>query len=349
MRMIIFEQSKKIMKQASLYFTLLSGFLIASCSGNLLDVDISKSTYRLPYINEDSILQTSPPDQLEKTLETLKKDYPEVINYQFYYCYRTGLPGDTLFEKNWQDFQNNDYLKRLEKKLKGMYPGLPKHHQMIETGMKRLHVHLPKAKLPENLFFLNSYFASSVYCTEKNLCIGMERYLGPNSDVIKELPGEPFYEWIKKAMDEKFLERDAICGWVQTHIVPTRENLNHIEAMIDWGKILYCTEAAFPDMQPEILLRYSAKDYEWALRNERDFWNYLVKQNLLFQKNATEQAGFIQEGPFTAGIPQKGPDRLGQFLGYRIVKSYIEQNDVTLEQLLKLSYSQILQDYEIND
>jgi uncharacterized protein YjaZ len=74
-----------------------------------------------------------------------------------------------------------------------------------------------------------------------------------------------------------------------------------------------------------------------------------VKQNLLFVKSETDQAAFLQEAPFTAGLPQKGPDRLGQFLGYRIVCSYIEQTNLTLQELIDKPYNELLADYEIND
>jgi uncharacterized protein YjaZ len=58
----------------------------------------------------------------------------------------------------------------------------------------------------------------------------------------------------------------------------------------------------------------------------------------------------LHEAPFTAGLPMnEAPDRLGQFLGWRIVHSYMEQNDVTLRQLIELPYTEILTFYEINE
>lgn len=82
-------------------------------------------------------------------------------------------------------------------------------------------------------------------------------------------------------MDAKFLERDAVCSWVMTHYFDELNDVTNIEAIIQWGKILYCTEAAYPNYPKEIILRYSAKDYAWAIENERPFWDYLVKQKLL--------------------------------------------------------------------
>ena len=58
----------------------------------------------------------------------------------------------------------------------------------------------------------------------------------------------------------------------------------------------------------------------------------------------------FQEGPFTPGLPEKGPDRLGQFLGWRMVQQYMENNsDLTLEELKEVGYNTILQAYETTE
>ncbi|WP_343634342.1 hypothetical protein [Fluviicola sp.] len=336
-------------KTGTLFLAAFALFTIQSCSDNLLDTDISASKYQLESVHLDSILTHTPEQQLGTEIFELSQKFPELIDYQFYYCYKTGLPKDTAFQANWFEFTHNPYYKRLSKRISEKFPNTAASKKIIEDGFKRIQVHLPKAKLPETIVFMNSFFSSSMYCTKNEIGVGLERYLGAKTDVIKELPGDVFYEWIKEAMEPQYLERDAICAWVLTHICEPGKDVNNIEAIIQWGKILYVTKAALPEQEEHILLRYNTADYEWALKNERNFWEYLVKQNMLFAKSETDQAAFLQEAPFTSGLPQKGPDRLGQFLGYRIVASYMEQYDVTLQQLLDKPYNEILSEYEIND
>lgn len=323
--------------------------IMQSCSDDLLDVDITNSKYNLKTIHLDSIIKHTKTENLSSEVTELSQKIPEIIDYQFYYCYKTGLPKDTAFLSNWYDFTQNPYYKRLSKRIDEQFPNTAQSQKLIEDGFKRIRVHLPNAKLPRTLVFMNSFFSSSMYCTENEIGVGLERYLGAETDVIRELPGDVFYEWIKEAMEPEYLERDAVCAWVLTHICEPGKDMNNIEAMVRWGKILYLTKAALPEQKEHILLRYNKADYEWALKNERAFWEYLVKQNRLFVKSESDQAAFLQEAPFTAGLPQKGPDRLGQFLGYRIVCSYMEQYDVTLQQLMDKPYNEILSEYEIND
>jgi uncharacterized protein YjaZ len=46
------------------------------------------------------------------------------------------------------------------------------------------------------------------------------------------------------------------------------------------------------------------------------------------------------------GLPAESPDRMGQFLGYQIVSQYMEDNDVSLKQLINTPYLKILQSYK---
>lgn len=330
-------------------FSLFILILLFSACSNPLDVSIDKSTYQLKEIRIDQLLNQASLTDTYAAISEQYKQIPELIEYELYYCLKTGMPTDKGFDTNWYALKNMPYFQRLSKGIASKFTQLSQHTTNIENGFKRLNVHLPDAKLPVNLVYMNSFFASSVYCTEKDVAIGLERYLGEKNPLIQELPSETFYAWVKKAMDAKFMERDAVCAWIMTHICEPGKDLNTISACIQWGKILYLTKAAFPTIDEAIIMRYSPKSYQWALTNERMVWEYLVKENLLFKKNETDQANLLSEGPFTAGLAQNSPDRLGQFIGYRIVCSYMKQYDLSLQELLSTPYNELLSEYEINE
>ena len=117
----------------------------------------------------------------------------------------------------------------------------------------------------------------------------------------------------------------------------------------EWNHKYTREEAAFPNEDPSLILRYSKEDYQWALDNEYKFWQYLVDENLLFKIDERTVANMINEGPFTPGLPdQNSPDRLGQFLGWRMIHSYMEQYDISVSELINLTFNEILQAYEID-
>lgn len=350
MRMIIFERLRQKRRKMYKWMILVcTCSLLIGCGADPFEADTSTVKLDIAYVNLDSIAVNTPNEQRQAVFATWYQKFPTEIGYNLSYTCGINSITDSSFTQRTQDFYSSDYIVRLEKRIKERFNDLPKRHQSIVEGMKRLKVHFPNQTLPKAIFYTNSYFSASAFCTDDAISVGLERYLGSKTDVIKELPADQFYEWIKKAMDDQYLERDAVCAWAYTHMVKEKEQAYTIENIINWGKILLITEAAYPSMPKHQLLRYSERDYNWALQNERQFWEFLVKEKILFNKDETIQQNLLAEAPFTAGLPQKGPDRLGQFLGWRILHSYMEQYDLTLQELVALPYTELLQEYEIND
>jgi hypothetical protein len=336
----------------SLFIGLLAlSTILVSCGSDPLDVDVSATKLEIDYLNMDSLLYKTPDSKRAAALDQLEPQYATIIEYQNFYCFKVGMNPEITLDQDLSEFYKNTYLQRLEKGIKRKFPNPKTNHEKIIEGFKHLKYHLPKAKMPKAIVYTNSYFSASAFCTEDMIAMGMERYLGSKTDVIKELPNAQFPQYIKEAMEPQFLERDAVCAWIFTHLIEEKEDAYTIEAIVNWGKILYLTEAAYPDMADATILRYNQKDYNWALKNERAFWDYLIQQKLLYSKDSQVKQNLLHEAPFTAGIQnaQNSPDRLGQFLGWRIIHSYMEQYDITLQELINKPYTTLIQEYEINE
>ena len=70
-----------------------------------------------------------------------------------------------------------------------------------------------------------------------------------------------------------------------------------------------------------------------------------MDENLLFDSNEKNRAYLINNGPYTIGLPKESPDRMGQFLGYQMVRNYILTENIELSELPSIGYKKILQSY----
>jgi hypothetical protein len=327
---------------------LLNSLLLIACSSNKLDVNISNTSIKTKFINLDSIFVNSNKKDLISNHNFFKKRITDIYSYELGHCLQIGEISDTAFSNSITQFINDKAISKIENRVKIKFSDLESHKEEIRKALKHLKYHFPKGKIPENIVFMNSLFQSNAFCTEKEIGIGLERYLGNKVDVIKELPSEPFYDWIKESMNRDYLERDAICSWIITHYIEEKEG-NLAENIIRWGKIIYLTEASFPKMEKNKIIRYSKEEYEWANKNEFAFWKYLIDEKMLFKSNEVDKVNLLNEAPFTIGLPDKSPDRLGQFLGWKIVQKYMSKNNINLKELIKIPYNTILQEYEIEN
>lgn len=336
------------MTRKSLFYTVLLSFALISCKNDPLNIDASGEQVELNFVNMDSTFVKADSMSFIKSHEDWKKSITEIYNYELGYCLHLPEVSGAETYQRVKLFVNDSYVVELEKEIEKTFPSkeLGLVSSEVKEGFKRLKYHFPDQQLPKSVVYMNTLYASNVFCTEKEIGVGLERYLGADSKSIKALPEHEFYSWIKDAMDKKFLTRDVFAGWVSTHFMEEPKG-TLIEQMIYWGKIIYITEAALPNIDKNLIMRYEPEDLVWAKDNELAFWEYLVNEKLLFKTEELNIINMLKEGPFTPGLPEKGPDRLGQYLGWQMVKQYVEGKGIPLKDLIDTPYNDILQNYEI--
>lgn len=321
--------------------------IFSACSNDPFDVSIKNIKINTTFYNLDSAFRVSSDKKLLKLKSSFDLQKSEILNYNIIYCLGVNMESDTSFTTGLKHFYQNDYITRLTKTIKKKHGPYLLEKKKIIDAFKRLKVFFPKQKPPQKIYFINSSFTSSVFCTDNEIAVGVERYLGPYEKVIEELPNQQFYNWIKNGMKKEYLARDVITGWITTHYCEETSE-NYASEMIRWGKVLYFTEASMPNKRTNIILRYTSEQYNWALKSEGIFWKYLVENELLFKTDEKTRANLLNEGPFTGGLPEESPDRLGQFLGWRIVHQYMEDHDISIAELNKIPYNELLQNYKAN-
>ena len=104
--------------------------------------------------------------------------------------------------------------------------------------------------------------------------------------------------------------------------------------MLFRGKVMYTIEKLLPDMPDSIRMGYTAAQLKWCNEFEPKIWSHFVEKKLLFAALRGDSFKYINEGPFTAGLPRESPGKIGVWVGYQIIKKYAEQHpEVSLKQL----------------
>ena len=323
--------------------------LVSSCATDPLNVDTSNVKLELSFIHLDSVLNYTDSTELMSQHSQLQKDIPDVYSYQLGYCMQIQNPADTTFYNAISDYRQDTFIVRLERNIQEKFSDLTNTRKTLVEGFKHLKYHFPKQTMPNNIVFMNSLFSSSIWCSEKSIGIGLERYLGADNECVQRLNPITFHEWIKADMDAQYVERDAVQGWIQTNLMEEVEG-TLAEKIVYWGKMLQFTKAAYPEKEDYWILRYTKEELEWAEENKHAFWKYLVDEKMLFENNERNAMNMLNPGPTTPGLPESGgPDRLGQYLGWLMVKSYLEQYDISMAELLELPYNDILQEFELGE
>jgi hypothetical protein len=329
----------------SLYVILLLVTFFYGCKSNPLDVELTNSNIAIQYINADNQLYGHSMEDVQKNTKSLENQLGNLFIYELSQNIRQNLD-DSAYRAIY-NFYNTEYISDLEKEKSKLFQELPKHELKMNTAFKYLRYHFGDSLLPQNIFYLNKLF-SQVSCSENSIAIGLENYISPATHVIESVPNSELYQWQRDRMNIEYLERDVLLSWIQVQLF-NKIDAKLAEHIIQAGKILYVLNATFPKEEDAYILRYAKDQYDWALKNESAVWNYLVEQQMLFKTDMRTRTNFLNEAPKTVGLSDDAPDRMGQFLGYRIVKGYMNKNKaLSLPELLDVKYNIILQTYEID-
>jgi hypothetical protein len=148
-------------------------------------------------------------------------------------------------------------------------------------------------------------------------------------------------------MNRDYLSLDVAQSWLMTNVLGEDEGETFLSSMIYYGKLRYILKALLPKVEDHIIMRYNPEEYDFAVASEFEIWEYLIEMNWIYSIDMKVKLRFFEEAPSTVGI-DGSPGRIGQFMGWQMVKQYMEANeDVTIEQLLlETNESKILKAYK---
>lgn len=251
--------------------------------------------------------------------------------------YKPFLEGDLsnpLAIKYLKDFATDTFSINLYHIVKEVYPDLRPVEEIVQTVYRHFNYYYPEIKLPNKIFTCVSGINpdnTAVMVLDDALVISLDWYL--NHDAVYDRVGMPQY--LSERTNIGRLPHD-LGHQVYLHaIYQWRKQTNLLEEMVNMGKIDYFIEALYPDIIDTDLLGYTPQQLEWAEVNEGNIWADMVGNQRLFATGLEMYRIFLSDGPFTNEYSHEAPSRLGEFIGLHIVRSYMGNNEVSLQELMK--------------
>ncbi|NJN78117.1 MAG: hypothetical protein HC803_07095 [Saprospiraceae bacterium] len=120
-------------------------------------------------------------------------------------------------------------------------------------------------------------------------------------------------------------------------IIGVNDGTRLIDFMIHNGKALYLLDLFQPQIEDNIRLGISPEQSDWLYDNEAEMWKTVFIENLYETKLKKKGLlGLVEVAPTSPGMPQESPGNAGSWVGWQIVKGYMESNpNITLEQMLQ--------------
>ncbi|MDG1423357.1 MAG: gliding motility lipoprotein GldB [Flavobacteriaceae bacterium] len=206
----------------------------------------------------------------------------------------------------------------------------------IETELRSLFKYIthynPMFNTPNIITGLSNIdYNYRVIYNQRLVFISLDVYLGSKHPFYSDYPA-----YIKQNNIRERIVVDVANAIIDSQIKPLT-NRSFLAKMIHEGKKLYLLDLYLPLKSDAVRIGYTKQKYDWAITNEEQVWKYFIENNLLYSTDTKLNKRFLEDAPFSKfylSEDKNSPGRIGQRIGLQIVRSFMDNNDVSLSDLL---------------
>ena len=266
--------------------------------------------------------ETKPDD-----LASLKAKYP----YFF--------PGDD--DSVWLEKMKHPQWRELYNEVQKAFPDFNKETDGLEDLFKHIKYYYPQTPTPKVVTLISVMdYANKVIYADSLVLVSLELYLGKDHRFYQ------FPEYLRQNFTKSQILPDVATA-VAEEKIKAPENSTLLSMMAYFGKELYLKSLFLPNASDADLIGYTPEQIAWCEENEGYIWRYFIENELLYGTDPKLPNRFINPAPFSKfylEIDNESPGRIGQWIGWQIVKSYAKNNQkAPLNELLEMDSKKLFE------
>ena len=272
------------------------------------------------------------PDSVRQGIEKLYADYEEFMTMFVEGILRLPTEDTAYLCKMYSNFLTDTVMgfAQTNELAQEKFANIDSLQKSINTAFSRLHYLYPEWEIPKVYLFVSG-FNSSVMYYDNIMGVGVDMYLGSDYPYYNQV----VYNYQKQTMRKECVAGDLISMYIAYHVAYNSKYNRLLEQMIFRGKQMFLLSQLLPNEPAWEVIGYSKEQWDWCEKYERAIWNRIMEKRDLFKTESTVLSSYMNEGPFTAEISQEAPGRLGLWVGWQIVDSYMRNNEgVSIQDLL---------------
>lgn len=290
---------------------------------NKVELAVAEIPLKIEVQRFDKVFFEARPGDLNK----VKNSYP--------FFFPSGVE-DSVWLNKMQDSLWRELYSEVQKK----YADFSTVQSETEDLFKHVKYYFPETKIPKVITVISEMdYNNRVIYADSLVIISLEMYLG------KEHKFYQFPSYIKQNFEQRQIMPDIVSGFFKYKMAANQEK-SLLSNMIYAGKELYLKQLLLPDYSDADKMGYTAEQIIWCEENESYMWRYFIQKELLYSVDQKLIPRFINMAPFSKfylEIDNETPGRVGAWIGWQIVRSFMENNEVSLQQLLSSSSREIFE------
>jgi hypothetical protein len=312
---------------------LASLIVISSCKNRSADIDLKDISIKPVIIHRyEKALFSIPPDKLKQDLPAIAVEFNIFLGDQYH---------DPINLLRLQSFISDTAMQALYRASMRSYPDLSSLGSELNLAFRYFKYYFPGKGTPEVFTYISGLdIDNPIRYSARGIVISLDLFLGKNEPIYAK-EGLPRYKTDRLTNEHITPLCMEEIGRSFVSIDETRQSM--LDLMVAEGKVLYFADVTLPTVQDALKIGYSPAQIDWCIANEARIWAFLVENNLLFTTDPEAVGKLMTDGPFTSGFGQDSPGRIGAWVGWQIVKNYMQRYpEMQVADLMREKDSQII-------
>ena len=322
---------------SALFFCL----ILFSCKNKKPAPDVSDIKIDVQLKRFDKDLFSIDTNNIETSVSKLQQEYGSFLNDFLYNIMVLPPQPDSVAQKIKMFLHDYRFVYDSTQKK---FSDFSDEFRQIKNGLQYVKYYFPNYKTPQNVItFVGPVEGYANVLTQSGLGVGLQLYLGQNFSVYSsEFITEVYPDYQQRRFEPAYIPVNCMKNIV-SDIYPEKNGSDPlIYQMVDAGKRLYLLDHFLPQLADSLKTGYTQQQLNGCYSNEADIWNYFVQNNLLFITDPIQVRDYMQDGPKTEAFGNNSPGFIGQFIGWQIVKKWMDAHEqTTLPQLISTPDKQI--------
>jgi hypothetical protein len=281
------------------------------------ELDLSQITFNSPIIRLDSeIFACKSKEELQVFLQKNKKICAEYFEIPI-----SELP---KFAEKLYGFTSNPALINFYKNTTNSSYGIKidSLQAAINQAFKAIKYYYPNLKTPKIYTIFTGFSGKDLLVNDSTIVIGLDYFAGKSAQYRPQVYDYQLYKYEKEYIVPSVLNLFATrFGGID----PADKSL--LGDMLFYGKCYEFTKTMIPNAADSLIIGYSQKQLDETEISQELVWGHVIDQKLLFEASPFKKLKYLDERPNVPEISPDCPGMIGRWLGWKIIKKFVENNN----------------------
>lgn len=236
---------------------------------------------------------------------------------------RRTYPDDSVFINSLYRRFSHPGFDTLLLETKRVFGDLSELHRQFRDALTNLKFYYPEID-PPRIETVITGLETDLVVSDTLIIVSLDYYLGKQGKYRPRL-----YQYLLNRYEPEDIVPSCmlIFGIGEQFNKTSLEDKTVLADMIAYGKSFYFAKRMLPCVPDSTFIWYSPGEIKGARQNEDLIWARLIDDQVLFSTSREINQKYLGERPRTLEVGEKCPGRIGQWVGWEIVKKYMQSHE----------------------